>query len=340
MQIDSVTGRPGMTVVVPVRLASNEHPVAAVEHEILFDAMRFDLATSDVRGGCSLAAAPEGTTLRFEPVTLGRLRVRVANSAENLPDGILYTCSFRIRPSTPSGVYPLRLAELRAFGLDGTRLEAVRGFGGGISVLTSEGVLLTVGSSCGPPGGFTVVAVSISSTGVAAAGTENDLGWNTSVLEVRRAGQEPICRPNPLHGKPIAASVVAGGSGLRVEVIGDGFANTLADGLLYECSFRIADDARPGSYPINISRESAFDPFGEEILGVGGQDGSVEVGPCCVADCNRDGVTGIDDLVLAVNIALGAGRRTACPGLDVNLDDEVGVDELIRAVNEALAGGC
>jgi len=58
----------------------------------------------------------------------------------------------------------------------------------------------------------------------------------------------------------------------------------------------------------------------------------------CEGDCNGDGSVGINELILAVNIALGSGAPADCPGLDTGGDDAVGITELIRAVNNALVG--
>jgi len=59
--------------------------------------------------------------------------------------------------------------------------------------------------------------------------------------------------------------------------------------------------------------------------------------PPCAVDCDRNGAVTIDELVLAVNIALGNGETTACANADVNGDGAVTVDEIIRGVNAVLA---
>ena len=61
-------------------------------------------------------------------------------------------------------------------------------------------------------------------------------------------------------------------------------------------------------------------------------------GPCW-GDCNEDGVVAINELVIAVRIALGDDTTDACPLIDDNEDGEVSINELVRAVNRAL-GGC
>jgi cysteine-rich repeat protein len=61
--------------------------------------------------------------------------------------------------------------------------------------------------------------------------------------------------------------------------------------------------------------------------------------PPCAVDCDRDGTVTIDELLLAVNIALGGGETEACATADVNGDGAVTVDEIIRGVN-AVLGEC
>ncbi len=58
----------------------------------------------------------------------------------------------------------------------------------------------------------------------------------------------------------------------------------------------------------------------------------------CVGDCAVDGAVTVDDLVKAVNIALGSGELETCVAADANQDLQVQVNELILAVNSALSG--
>ncbi len=60
-------------------------------------------------------------------------------------------------------------------------------------------------------------------------------------------------------------------------------------------------------------------------------------GPC-YGDCNEDGVVAINELVLAVRIALGSASADECLLADDNGDGEVSINELLRAVNRALFG--
>ncbi|GBD26650.1 hypothetical protein HRbin30_01990 [bacterium HR30] len=56
-------------------------------------------------------------------------------------------------------------------------------------------------------------------------------------------------------------------------------------------------------------------------------------------DCNEDGMVTIDELIRAVNVALGSAAPESCVDADYSGDDAVTVDELVRGVNAALTGG-
>jgi hypothetical protein len=58
----------------------------------------------------------------------------------------------------------------------------------------------------------------------------------------------------------------------------------------------------------------------------------------CAADCNGDGEVTVDELLTAVNIALGNAEVSACPPADASADGVVTVDEILRGVDAALDG--
>ena len=59
----------------------------------------------------------------------------------------------------------------------------------------------------------------------------------------------------------------------------------------------------------------------------------------CAGDCGVDGAVTVDELIIGVNIALGAARLERCMPIDANRDATVTINELVGAVNAAL-GGC
>lgn len=58
----------------------------------------------------------------------------------------------------------------------------------------------------------------------------------------------------------------------------------------------------------------------------------------CGGDCDGDGSVTVDELVLAVNVALGNDDLSACAAADFSGDGAVTVNELVRSVNHALEG--
>ena len=60
--------------------------------------------------------------------------------------------------------------------------------------------------------------------------------------------------------------------------------------------------------------------------------------PACVGDCGRDGAVTVDEILLAVNVALGTASVDVCTVADVNHDQLITVDEILQAVNNALNG--
>lgn len=62
---------------------------------------------------------------------------------------------------------------------------------------------------------------------------------------------------------------------------------------------------------------------------------SITAAPFCPGDCNGDGMVSINELVLAVAIALETQPLTACPESDSNRDGRVAINELIEHVNGA-----
>ena len=63
---------------------------------------------------------------------------------------------------------------------------------------------------------------------------------------------------------------------------------------------------------------------------------AVQTRLACAGDCDLQGGTAINELVLAVNIALGTRPVTACAAADTDANGRVSVSELIEAVNGAV----
>ena len=61
-------------------------------------------------------------------------------------------------------------------------------------------------------------------------------------------------------------------------------------------------------------------------------------GQACIADCNRDGLVTVAELITGVNILLGSTEVTQCRRADCNHDGEVSVNCLVQGVTAAVAG--
>jgi hypothetical protein len=57
----------------------------------------------------------------------------------------------------------------------------------------------------------------------------------------------------------------------------------------------------------------------------------------CLGDCGADGIVSVNDLVRAVNIALGRLSLTECPAAARN-GDTVMITDLVASVSNALRG--
>lgn len=58
----------------------------------------------------------------------------------------------------------------------------------------------------------------------------------------------------------------------------------------------------------------------------------------CAGDCDNDGQVTVNNLITAVNIALGNASLDTCTAIDTDGSGDVTVNELIQAVNAALNG--
>jgi hypothetical protein len=58
----------------------------------------------------------------------------------------------------------------------------------------------------------------------------------------------------------------------------------------------------------------------------------------CVADCNQNGTVSLDEVIHAVDIALGRGSIASCQSADPSGDGFPSIDELVRAVASATRG--
>jgi hypothetical protein len=81
-------------------------------------------------------------------------------------------------------------------------------------------------------------------------------------------------------------------------------------------------------------RVAAFDEGGGQDF----HDVEITIATPCAGDCNRDGNVTVDEVVTAINVALGLDSLTACTAADEDTNDGVTVDELVSAVDSSIHG--
>jgi hypothetical protein len=81
-------------------------------------------------------------------------------------------------------------------------------------------------------------------------------------------------------------------------------------------------------------RVGAFDEGGGQDF----HDVEITIATPCAGDCNRDGNVTVDEVVTAINVALGLDSLTACTAADEDTNDGVTVDELVSAVDSSIHG--
>ncbi len=86
--------------------------------------------------------------------------------------------------------------------------------------------------------------------------------------------------------------------------------------------FNLSDERVPRGGPIEIAN----------------LPGGCELRPTCAGDCNRDGVTSIDELIRSVNVALGKLSVDTCAAADADGNGSVTVEELVAIVDRSLNG--
>jgi hypothetical protein len=205
---------------------------------------------------------------------------------------------------------------------------------------TTAAVRIAVGSAVGIPGDTVVVEVTLASAGLAVAATANEIDLRVDALELAPTD----CTVNPLIGKSLVTTLIEEDetlARLRFFVTASQNSNPIPDGVLYACRFHIRSGTLPDRYPLTNRAPAAFDPVGMPLPNVVAEDGAITVSLVplrCPGDCSGNRTVTVNELVIAVNIALGNAAISSCPALDTNGNGMASIEELIRAVGSLLDG--
>jgi len=152
---------------------------------------------------------------------------------------------------------------------------------------------------------------------------------------------------NPNHPPTVSDDSISTAAGFPVSVALQAHD---ADG--NDLTIRIVSQPQHGTVALD-GTQATFHPepgfSGSDMFTFAAWDGStdsnlgtiaLEVQPPgpCVADCNHSGNVSVDELVLAVHIALGMTPIEACHEADADANDRVTVDDVVAAVAAAVSG--
>ena len=186
-----------------------------------------------------------------------------------------------------------------------------------------------------------MMQASLHSSGLAVSATANDIIYRTDVFELNPND----CAINPSLGKKLVASTSAHltdppTATVRIFVQSNKGTEAIPDGALYDCLVHIATSALPGTYRFTSNSLQAFGSNGAPYPHVQGRSADVTVSlvQTCASDCNMDGEVTIDEIITAINLALGAADVAPCFAADINRDGEITIDELVAGTNSALLG--
>lgn len=145
----------------------------------------------------------------------------------------------------------------------------------------ANAVVLTVESKDAAPGSQVAINVILAtSQGEEVAGTQNDITFDPAVVSVaaasacvinpaisdRAAGCEDDPNSGPCKQLNRALDDVEGGKRFRGLILSLANTTTIPDGVLYTCTFQVAQDAEIGAvFPLACSNEGASDPDGAAI---------------------------------------------------------------------------
>lgn len=215
---------------------------------------------------------------------------------------------------------------------------------------------LAVIGDMGLRGGTVAVVIRLAGDDGAAVSASLDIDFPTDLVTL-----QPPVRTTCSLAPRLAATHALGGRLPREGTVtleiyrrtGPSAPPPLGNGDLATCDFQILADAMDSPAPLTIAFSLLGDATGHP-LPVSLADGAIVITDApnqptpsptptavpsrCVADCNGDGAVAVNEVILAVNIALGNLPLAQCPVADANRDGAVTIGELIEAVNDVISG--
>jgi hypothetical protein len=361
IEIGSASGPPGADVTVTVSLRSMGAAVLGTQNRIDFDRQTPVAALPGGQPDCAVNPQINKDAAGFRFLPLGcdpavdcqsvRVFVLSLTNLAAIPDqSVLYSCRIAIADDAALGAHPLLNREVGASAEQGLPVPTT-GTDGAVEVVAAAVGSIDIGSASAAAGATTAFAVTfaLSDPLAVVAGLQNDIGFDALTPIPPATDGRPACTVDPGIAKdatsfiflPMGCTPGDDCRGVRAFVLSTTNTDPIADGAtLYSCQVAVAADAPPGSYPLVAGMPLGSAPAAE-ILPVLASDGAVEVTegpPPCAGDCDGDEQVAINELLVGVNIVIGAASTSVCTVLDVDADGTVAINELVRAVNNALNG--
>jgi YVTN family beta-propeller protein len=323
---------------------------------LVVDAAARRLAARITVDGSALAVSPDGGVLYVLGPTLALVdtATSVVTTSIALP-GLEYPAALAV---SPDGT--------QAFAVGNTFASSGGGGASWVRILTIDTAARAVTASLTLPGDGVPVSITVGPDGRTAYVSVEP------VLEPPNSFWDPMRTP-----RPSAAGVVVLDIGKQevVETIPIEHPQSVAlrpDGIAYVANgsesvvvIDTADYHVLASVPVGGAQRhialtadgaSAFVlPFGQTIgvldtasnsvaasIPLGGAPTDIAIGPGtgipCPGDCSGDGHVTLDEIILAVNIALGDIQLAACSSVDADASGAVEIGDLVGAVHAALQG--
>jgi hypothetical protein len=333
IDVGTISGAAGSTVLVPVSLVSKDAELSAVSNEIAYDPSLVAVVLVNGTPDCAVDQRLAGQKRVFAKVAEGDggmqlLRVGLIGTDNNsvLADGPLYACRFVIDVNTATGSIPLGNAP------DGSDPQGepvtAEGAEGAIEV-TGAPPALDLEQVTAGAGQTVAVRATLNGRGRELSAVAMDVAFDSSLVQVSVDGQgNPDCAIGAAIGagtaadKELVARVLdpdqTDADILRVGIIGKGNNELIPDGVAFSCNFRVAADAATGSVPLG-NLPDASDAEGNPV-GLIGDDGAIDVtGPPPALDLER--VTASAGGTVAVQGLLRSrGQEISAVAADITYD--------------------
>ena len=286
INLNSVSGAAGDTVTISATLVGGNNQFAATSNDIVYDSTQVDVALkTNGKPDCNInpainvdSAVGKGLSISqpTSPPAMKILRVGVlaTDNVNTIPDGLLFTCNFKINAAATTGAKTLQNTP-RASDPSGAlvNLSGTNGtitVGGATPTVGPAGPHITIGNANGAAGAQVTVPISLTKNGANIV-TIAPLAYTFDPSVLTFGGC--LKAPGVSSGKSVNAAMPSAG---KITVVVSGDLVPLPDGDIVDCTFTLAAGAT-GSTPLTFqSAAMSDDQFND--YDATGTSGAVTVG--------------------------------------------------------------